>query len=88
MKVFGCLVYALDNHKGRDKFVERGRPCVFVGYPNSQKGYRVFDLETHKIYTSRDVKFVEDTFPFSETENLNSEKELRTTMSVHDGADE
>lgn len=52
LRIFGCLVYAKDNKKGGDKFGERGRPCVFVGYPNGQKGYRVYDLETKKIYTS------------------------------------
>lgn len=62
--VFGCLVYAKDNRKGRERFDWRGRRCVFVGYPHLQKGYRVFDLETKQIYTSRDVKFFKDIFPF------------------------
>ena len=64
LRIFGCLVYAKDNKKGEDKFGERGRRCIFVGYPYSQKGYRVFDLETRKIFTSRDVKFVENILPF------------------------
>lgn len=64
IRVFGCLVYARDNSKGGDEFRASGRPCIFVGYPYGQKGYRFFDLETHKIYTSRDVTFYEGIFPY------------------------
>ena len=44
LKVFGCLVYAQDNSKKGNKFSERGRSCIFVGYPNGKKWYRVYDL--------------------------------------------
>ncbi|CAL1391749.1 unnamed protein product [Linum trigynum] len=64
IRSFGCLVYAKDTHYTLDKFAERGRAGVFIGYPGTQKGYRVYDLHTRKIYTSRDVHFVENTFPF------------------------
>ena len=37
---------------------------MFVGYPNGQKGYRFFDMKEKKIITTRDVRFVEDVFPF------------------------
>ncbi|CAH9138265.1 unnamed protein product [Cuscuta epithymum] len=63
LRVFGCLVYAHDN-KRKDKFGERGSPCVFLGYPNGQKAYRVFDLQRQNIYSSRDVTFIENEFPF------------------------
>ena len=35
-----------------------------MGYPNGQKGYRFFDMKEKKIITTRDVRFVEDVFPF------------------------
>ncbi|CAH9133803.1 unnamed protein product, partial [Cuscuta epithymum] len=63
LRVFGCLVYAHDN-KRKDKFGERGSPCVFIGYPYGQKAYRVFDLQKHTVYHSRDVTFYEEKFPF------------------------
>ncbi|CAH9128381.1 unnamed protein product [Cuscuta epithymum] len=63
LRVFGCLVYA-HNNKRNDKFGERGSPCVFLGYPYGQKAYRVFDLQKHNIYSSRDVTFFENEFPF------------------------
>ncbi|CAL1399245.1 unnamed protein product [Linum trigynum] len=64
VRTFGCLVYAKNTQHGLDKFADRGRRCVFVGYPLAQKGYRVYDLESRRIYSSRDVFFVENEFPF------------------------
>ncbi|KAK3009588.1 hypothetical protein RJ639_014724 [Escallonia herrerae] len=36
-----------------------------LGYPNGKKGYRIFDLEDKHIYTSRDVQFFEENYPFA-----------------------
>ncbi|CAH9112219.1 unnamed protein product [Cuscuta epithymum] len=63
LRVFGCLVYAHIN-KRKDKFGERGSPCIFLGYPHGQKAYKVFDLQKHIVYNSRDVTFYEEKFPF------------------------
>lgn len=30
-----------------------------------ENGWNLYDLETHKIFVSRDVEFIEDQFPFS-----------------------
>ncbi|KAL0402521.1 UNVERIFIED_CONTAM: Retrovirus-related Pol polyprotein from transposon RE2 [Sesamum latifolium] len=68
LRVFGCLVYVHEKKKA-DKFGEKGRPCVFVGYPNGQKGYRVYDVESQRIYTSRDVIFLEDKYPFKQKDD-------------------
>ena len=51
--------------QGRDKFQERAKPCVFMGYPFGKKGYKVMELETFKFYESRDVVFHETIFPFA-----------------------
>jgi len=39
-------------------------PCVFLGYPFGQKAYKVLNLETHRVFTSRDVVFHEETLPY------------------------
>lgn len=48
----------------KDKFDNRAHRCVFIGYPCSQKAYKVLDLDTRKVFVSRDVTFSEHVFPF------------------------
>lgn len=38
---------------------------MFIGYSPTQSAYYCLDLSTHKVYTSRHVHFVENTYPFS-----------------------
>lgn len=64
LRAFGCLCYISDLYSTPDKFAPKTLKCVFLGYPFNKKGYRVMDLNTRKCYVSRDVKFVESTFPF------------------------
>lgn len=33
MCVFGCLAYIINNKITGDKFEMKGKPCVFIGYP-------------------------------------------------------
>jgi len=57
LRVLGCLAYAHNgDHKG-DKFATRSRRCVFLGYPYGKKGWKLYDLERHVIFVSRDVVF-------------------------------
>ena len=62
LKVFGCLAYATIVHVSH-KFAPRAKR-VFLGYLVSQKAYKLYDLTTHKIFTSRDIVFHEHLFPF------------------------
>ena len=65
IRVFGFLCYAHNQrHKG-DKFASRSRKCIFVGYPFGKKGWKLYDLETHEYFLSRDIKFFEKEFPFA-----------------------
>lgn len=64
LRVFGSLCYA-HIPKGSDKFSERSRRCVFVGYPASKKAWRLYDIETNKFVISRDVVFFEKEFPYA-----------------------
>ncbi|CAH9074985.1 unnamed protein product [Cuscuta europaea] len=66
LRVFDCLCFAHNQKSRVDKFSSRSRKCIFVGYTIGKKGWRLFDLETHEYFTSRDVKFYETHFPFSE----------------------
>ena len=65
MRIFGCLAYYRSTQTGGDKFELRGRPGIFIGYPQGTKGYKVYDIENKKIMISRDVRFVENHFPMA-----------------------
>ncbi|KAD4889203.1 hypothetical protein E3N88_21276 [Mikania micrantha] len=56
-----------------DKFEMRGRPGVFLGYPQGTKGYKLYDIENNKIVTSRDVRLM--IFPFKKLDTNQEEFE-------------
>lgn len=62
LKSFGCLCFATKLNSF-DKFGSRAEKCVFIGYSNSKKGYKLFSLENKNVFFSRDVKFYENIFP-------------------------
>ena len=69
LKVFGCLCFASTIVHTRNKFSLRARRCVFLGYLCTVKGYKLYDLDTHVVFVSRDVVFHESAFPFVPSSN-------------------
>lgn len=65
MKPLGCLALAYNPNQNQDKLNPRGVPCVFLGYPASQKGYKFLNLLTKHTFVSRDVKWYENIFPYT-----------------------
>ncbi|KAL2927200.1 Retrovirus-related Pol polyprotein from transposon RE1 [Bienertia sinuspersici] len=64
LRVFGCLCFAHNQRTKGDKFAPRSRRCIFVGYPQAKKGWKLYDLDTREYFVSRDVLFYENEFPF------------------------
>ena len=59
LKVFGSLAYA---HVNKGKLEPRACKCIFLGYPEGVKGYRLWRVEEvkPKVFVSRDVVFQEN----------------------------
>ena len=82
LKTFGCVGYV---HNKEGKLDPRSVKCIFLGYAEGVKGYRMWSLESKgtKLIISRDVIFNENEFPYTSvtttnpagsTRNGNSEK--------------
>ena len=59
IRVFGCTAYAHIPHDERSKFAPNAIKCLFVGYCETQKGFRLWDPVGRRLRISRDVKFHE-----------------------------
>lgn len=58
LRTFGCAAFS---HQSKGKLDLRAKKCVFLGYPEGVKGYRLWDRSQKgvKIIISRDVTFNE-----------------------------
>jgi hypothetical protein len=59
LRMFGCPAYMHIPADERSKFSPKARKCVFVGYCETQKGFRLWDSVRRRIFVSRDVIFNE-----------------------------
>ena len=75
MKIFGCEAYALTLKNQRSKLDPRSKRCIFVGYDDVTKWYRLWDPTALKIIISRDVIFDESSLIKSENVKVDVEQE-------------
>ena len=86
LRVFGCAAHSYIPSDERQKLDSKSRKCVFMGYADNRKGYRLYDMEKQKIIYSRDVTFNEmvrgynnkeaqSPYPCVRIESENSEEE-------------
>nr|AIG56089.1 secreted protein [Achlya hypogyna] len=61
LKVFGCICYLKNDTKS--KLASEANRCIFLGYSDQHKAYKLWDLEVRKCVIAIDVKFLESTFP-------------------------
>ena len=60
LRVFGCDAYAHIPKDERHKLDSKARKCIFLGYGEETKAYRLYDPKREKIIYSRDVQFNEE----------------------------
>jgi hypothetical protein len=72
LRTFGCLCFPFLRPYHAHKLDFWSSPCVFLGYSSSHLGYRCLDLESHRIYVSRHVRFHETVFPFEKSKQVTS----------------
>ena len=77
LKVFGCVAYA---HVKQGKLEPRAKKCMFIGYPDGVKGYKLWytDGSRSKSFITRDVTFREQEV-FMIDSKLSSTSERNTT---------
>ena len=74
LKVFWCNAFVHVPHDKRNvKLDKRSTACIFVGYPNESKGYKLYEQESKKMIRSRNVIFLEDKFKREVNKNELSE---------------
>jgi hypothetical protein len=59
LRVFGCDAYVHVPKENRSKLDNKAEKCIFIGYKDGVKGYKLWNPETKKIVYSRDVVFRE-----------------------------
>ena len=70
LRTFGCLCFPFLCPYNNHKLDFRSSPCVFFCYNSSHLGYRCFDIESHRMYISRHVRFHEHVFSFDKSEQI------------------
>ncbi|KAL0320406.1 UNVERIFIED_CONTAM: hypothetical protein Sradi_5302100 [Sesamum radiatum] len=60
LRVFGSICYVHVPEQQKTKFDDRSKKMVFLGYDESSKGYKCFNLIARKVVICRDVEFEED----------------------------
>lgn len=64
LKVFGCRAWSHERSFSRkSKLDPKAKECVFVGYPDGTKGYKLWDPKKKTFLISRDIIFEENVFP-------------------------
>jgi hypothetical protein len=76
-RTFGCITYAHVPSELRKKLDDRSEKCIFTGYNETYKAYRLYNPITKKLTLSRDVQFLENQFlDDSENQQVDSQNPL------------
>ena len=86
LRTFGCTSYAHVPKEQRKKLDGKATKCVFLGYGESTKGYRLYDMQRNRVIHSRDVVFNEHSRAYSDPDSVTvtkpTEDKPKPTSSV------
>ena len=82
LRIFGCNAYAHVPKDERAKMDPKTKRCIFLGYGETTKGYRLYDEEKRRVFFSRDVVFNETKEPSQDKSS--PEKEVAATEPAVD----
>ena len=60
LSFFGCVAYAHVPDELRKKLYNKGHKCIFFGYFEDTKSYKLYDHVARKVIINHDVQFVEN----------------------------
>lgn len=81
LRVFGCAAFA---HIKQDKLLPRAKNCIFLGYPDGVKGYKLWCIEKDSKKIIRDVTFNESEIPLAKGRVQKSVVEVQGTENKVD----
>ena len=62
-RVFGCRAFVNILKKERTALASHTQKCIFLGFEDGYKGWKVYDPAKRTVFTSRDIIFDEKSFP-------------------------
>nr|GFC53342.1 hypothetical protein [Tanacetum cinerariifolium] len=81
--IFGSICYIVRDGENLDKMKEKGDECIFVGYSNQSRAYRVFIKRTRVFMESIHVNFDELPQMASEQISFDPAPECQTMVLEH-----
>nr|GFB27988.1 hypothetical protein [Tanacetum cinerariifolium] len=82
--IFGSVCYIVRDGENLDKMKEKGDECIFVGYSNQSRAYRVFNKRTRVIMESIHVNFEKLPLMASDQNSSDTASECQTMALNHD----
>nr|GFA37653.1 putative ribonuclease H-like domain-containing protein [Tanacetum cinerariifolium] len=82
--IFGSVCYIVRDGENLDKMKEKGDECIFMGYSNQSRAYRVFNNRSRVIMESIHVNFEELPHMASDQNSFDPALECQTMALEHD----
>jgi hypothetical protein len=60
LRILGCVAYSQVSESKRKKLDDRDEKCIFLGYSEESKAYKLYNRLTKKFVISRDIIFDEE----------------------------